>query len=117
MAKLTVAEILMQDRTRIAAILDSADGKRCPTTARKLAVDRGMTAVEAQEILSTLPAEESPYLRALEKETIGLTPASGGGTIFATSAEAKMEARKAELATVARAHNVRKGYAVAEPRR
>lgn len=60
------------ERLRISAILESAEGKRNPTMAQKLALYSPLDAETAKNILASAPAA-NPYLAAMDREgPIGL---------------------------------------------
>jgi len=63
------------ERLRICAILESAEGKRNPAMAQKLALYSALDAETAKDILASAPAA-NPYLAAMEQQgPIGLNAA------------------------------------------
>ena len=107
------AHAVQQDRVRVATILDSAEGRRNPAMARKLALERGMDAAGALDILAAIPGTENPhgasdsvYARALLKE--GASGLETGGS--ATIGGDPRAARIAELRQVGKRHGEAKGY-------
>jgi len=105
------ADAVMRDRVRVSTILDSAEGKRNPTLARELALQRGMGADAAVSLLAMVPGNENPlaaagnpYLQALDKEcAIDL----GAPVVSALNTR---EARKAELQKAGRQLSLDRGY-------
>lgn len=106
------AEILADERTRISAILESPEGRANMTTALELALRSDLQADQARAILRTMQPE-SPFLAAMAREgVIGIAPAGAPvEVIAATTAEAKKNTRRAELAAAAAATNAAKGRA------
>jgi hypothetical protein len=76
----TKAEIMAEDRHRISTILESPEGLRNPAMARRLAIERGMDARDAIELLKSAPAA-NPYLAAMDAQgAIGIgAPATASG--------------------------------------
>lgn len=67
---------IASERLRIAAILESPEGRRNPAMAQKLALGSALDAETARSILAEAPAA-NPYILASEKECpIGLGAAS-----------------------------------------
>jgi len=63
---------IVSERLRISAILESAEGKRNPAMAQKLALFSALDAETAKDILASAPAA-NPYLAAMEQQgPIGL---------------------------------------------
>ena len=60
-------EILVAERARIAAIVESPKGKRHPKSALKLALYSGMSADMAKDMLKDLPVE-SVFVEAMDRE-------------------------------------------------
>ena len=99
-------EIRMDERLRLASILESEEGKKHPKAALKFALHTNMSPAAANDIMSSMPAE-SPFLDAMAKEgEVNI------GTAFGQSAVTgdKKSARKAELAQVAEGYAVGRGY-------
>lgn len=66
---------IASERLRIAAILESPEGKRNPAMAQKLALGSALDAETARSILAEAPAA-NPYLAAMDREgAIGLSAA------------------------------------------
>ncbi|WP_407194292.1 hypothetical protein [Bradyrhizobium sp. STM 3566] len=64
---------IASERLRIAAILESPEGKRNPAMAQKLALGSALDAETARSILAEAPAA-NPYLAAMDREgPIGLS--------------------------------------------
>ncbi|KYK44301.1 hypothetical protein A1D31_36760 [Bradyrhizobium liaoningense] len=64
---------IASERLRIAAILESAEGRRNPAMAQKLALGSALDAETARGILAEAPAA-NPYLAAMDREgPIGLS--------------------------------------------
>lgn len=96
---------VLAERLRVAAIIDSPEGKRNPAMANKLALYSSLDADTARSILADAPAA-NPYLAAMDKEgptgINGPAPAS-----FSTDPKAeRLEEIKANTA----AYNAAKGY-------
>jgi hypothetical protein len=67
---------IASERLRIAAILESPEGRRNPAMAQKLALGSALDAETARSILAEAPAA-NPYLAAMEREgPVGLGAAS-----------------------------------------
>lgn len=67
---------IASERLRIAAILESPEGKRNPAMAQKLALGSVLDAETARSILAEAPAA-NPYLAAMDREgPIGLSAAT-----------------------------------------
>lgn len=58
---------IASERLRIAAILDSPEGRRNPAMAQKLALGSALDAETARSILAEAPAA-NPYLAAMDRE-------------------------------------------------
>ena len=71
---------LAEDRRRISSILESPEGQKNPSMARRLAIERGMEARDAIDLLKSAPAE-NPYLAAMGQQgSIGIgAPATAAG--------------------------------------
>ena len=95
---------IASDRLRIAAILESPEGKRNPSMAQKLALYSVLDAETARSILAEAPPA-NPYLQALEREG----PLGLGAAMVDISGDPKA-ARLKELSTVAEAFNAEKGW-------
>ncbi|SFO17881.1 hypothetical protein SAMN05216330_102100 [Bradyrhizobium sp. Ghvi] len=92
------------ERLRVAAILESAEGKRNPAMAQKLALYSVLDAETAIGILADAPSA-NPYLEAMSKEgPIGL-----GGAAVEVSNDPKA-ARLRELGQSVAAFNAEKGW-------
>jgi hypothetical protein len=103
---LTASEILLAERMRIAAILESPEGLRRPTTARKLALNGGMSDEQAIDLLRSMPTE-SPFLDAMHGEAIGISSATAGA--IGAGSDPK-QARIAEIKAAGRAYSASRGY-------
>ncbi len=102
-------EILVAERARIAAIVESPEGKRHPKSALKLALYSGMSADMAKDMLKDLPVE-SVFVEAMDREgATGLTSPLGG-----VAPGSPKEARLAELRQAGAANNYARGYITAE---
>lgn len=76
-----LGEALLEDRLRIATILESPEGLRNPAVARELALRSPSTASAAIALLRNCPAE-NPYLAAMNREgAVGIAadPSGPGG--------------------------------------
>jgi hypothetical protein len=106
---MTTNNDIIADRARIAAIMESPEGKRSPRAALKLALYSGLSADMALDLLKDLPKETSGFEAAMAAEgPIGLAGPQGGA-----AALTGREARLAELAQTGKAHAVARGYRVA----
>lgn len=95
---------VLSERLRVAAILESPEGKRNPTMAAELALRTSLDAEQARAILAQAPAA-NPYLAALDKEgPIGIDAETSS---FGEDARA---ARKKEISQSAKAYNASRGY-------
>lgn len=63
-AQESTASVILQERLRIAAIIECSDGLTRPEMARQLALRSNMGATEAVELLKTVPAS-SPFEGAM----------------------------------------------------
>ena len=104
----TAAMIVSQERLRIMNILESAEGKKRPESARKLALNSNMTAEMALDMLRGLPTE-SPFLDAMSTEAIGISSATAGA--IGAGSDPK-QARIAELQNVGKSFGAARGYTV-----
>ncbi|MGY3514169.1 hypothetical protein [Bradyrhizobium lupini] len=67
---------IASERMRIRDILESAEGKRNPAMAQKLALDAALDVETARSILAEAPAA-NPYLAAMDREgPVGLSAAA-----------------------------------------
>lgn len=104
------AEVVMEERARIAAILESPEGKRNPSAAMEFALRSDMKPDQANAILGQLPAA-NPYLEAMKAEVIGIMPGSTTAEALGMTTEGgAKEARLAELQQAANSVNTAKGY-------
>ena len=106
-----ISEILLTERLRISAILESPEGLRAPKLARELALRSPLPPEQVLGILAAAPSE-SPFLDAMANESVGLT---SGHTNPATSGrfgnpDASKEARLVEIAAAAASYNAARGY-------
>jgi hypothetical protein len=102
---------VLSERLRVAAILESPEGKRNPAMAHELAFRQALDAEQAITILSLAPTPQvvSPYLAAMAKEgPVNLSAATAD-----LSGDPKA-ARIAEIKANVHAFNVSKGYVKAE---
>ena len=93
------------ERARIAAIVNSPEGKARPEAAIKLALHNDIGAQNAIELLRTFPAE-NPYLRAMDVHGPSGINATPGTAPPAGSKDARM----AEIQTSMSRFNQVKGY-------
>jgi hypothetical protein len=97
---------VIEDRARIAAIMESPEGKRSPRAALKLALYSGLSADMALDLLKDLPRETSGFEAAMEREGhIGISSPLGS-----PSALSPRDQRKAELAQVGTQRGLAQGY-------
>jgi hypothetical protein len=97
---------VLSERMRVAAILESPEGKRNPGMAAELALRTSLDVETAKSILGQAPAA-NPYLAAMDREgPIGLSAATAD---FAP-ADAKAERLK-EIAEGVAAFNASRGFA------
>lgn len=99
----TTAEAIALERIRIKSILESPEGLDRPNLARALALGTVLDTDAAVQLLQAAPVErtnnDAAFLKLLESENTGLT---GPTADFGRAPDAK-EARKEELAKVAKA--------------
>lgn len=105
MARMNVAEIILQERLRVGSIIESKEGVARPSLARELALRSSLDVDAALALLAKSPSEENPFERAMRAESIGLT--SLGGSPGPQNAR---ERREAEIAANVKAFNKSKGY-------
>ncbi len=108
------SEILLSERLRITAILESPEGIANPKAARELALRSGMEPDSAITILKAIPPE-SPYLAAMSGEGIGIVPGANMSSAAPGSVEGRKESRLAELTSAASAFGVARGYKRSAP--
>ena len=107
--KAETADIIAGERLRIMGILESAEGRSHPATARHFALTTNLTAEQANAALANLPVE-SPFLEAMDREgPVGVRPSTPGATGMPMPEDAK-EARLAELKAGMTVFNRAKGY-------
>jgi|APCry1669190731_1035312.scaffolds.fasta_scaffold20275_2 hypothetical protein len=99
---------VFSERVRVAAILESPEGKRNPAMAAELALRTALDAEQARAILATAPAA-NPYIAAMNREgPIGLDAPTAD-----MSGDPKA-ARLAEINGSMQAFNAVKGYTKAK---
>jgi hypothetical protein len=104
----TDASIRLDERLRIAAILESPEGLARPTQALHLAMKTNMDPVSANELLATMP-EANPFEEAMSRNAIGIAGGSKENANGNRSESAK-EKRLAEIAQVGKTFNATKGF-------
>ncbi len=102
MARVSVSEIILGERLRIAAIIDSPEGMQRPSLAREISLRSPMDADAAIALLAKSPVEENPFVAAMNKEGMGLHS-------LGASMSAK-EKRLAEIQEVGKAYSKAMGY-------
>ncbi len=107
----TLSEIVLNERLRVAAILESPEGLRAPKMARELALRSPMGADQARALL-TNAAAESPFLEMMASEAIGLSATSPSAQP-AIGPDGAKAARLAEIKQVGAAFNASQGYGLA----
>lgn len=95
---------IASERLRISSILESAEGKRNPAMAQKLALYSVLDAETAKSILAEAPSA-NPYLQAMALEG----PTGIGSTLNEVSGDART-ARERELSESMASFNASKGY-------
>lgn len=94
------ASVLLSERLRVSAIIESSEGRLNPSLAAELALRSSLDADSARAILGKAPAA-NPYLQAMDAQgPIGLSAA----TADFSPADPK-EARRKELAESMKAFN------------
>jgi hypothetical protein len=95
---------VLTERMRVAAIIESPEGKRNPGMATELALRTALDVESAKAILAQAPAS-NPYLAAMDREgPIGLSAATAD---FTNDPKA---ARMKELTESVASYNTTKGY-------
>ncbi len=104
----TAAMIISQERLRIMNILECPEGRKRPESARKLALNSNMSVEMAVDMLRGLPTE-SPFLDAMNAESIGISSATAGAIGAGSDQKA---ARLAEIKQVGHGYAAARGYVV-----
>jgi hypothetical protein len=87
---------VIEDRARIAAIMESPEGKRSPKAALKLALYSGLSVEMSLDLLRDLPKETSGFEAAMEREgKIGLAGPLGGAAELTPKEQRLAELRQA----------------------
>jgi len=108
----TESQVRIEERTRLAAILESREAETRPKVAKALAIDTNLSAERIKEILATLPEEKEPRTNAaaffamMEKE--GHTGV--GSALGSAPANDPKAQRIEEIRQAATAHNLAAGY-------
>lgn len=109
----TVASIMLMERARISAILESPEGLANPKAARELALRQNIESETAIELLRTVGASvDNSFSAAFESAmkqhgVVGIAPIGEGSQAVGGDPKAQ---RLAELKTVGRAVGARYGF-------
>jgi hypothetical protein len=93
MARVTVNSILLEERLRIASIIESPEGLRNAKLARELALRTPLDPAAARALLAQAPAD-NPFIEAMSRETMNLGTLNPAGDALGGDPKAK---RLAEL--------------------